>query len=109
MKIWYVYILKSLSSNRTYIGMTNNLARRLQQHNGELPGGAKYTQTGRPWEMFTTYGPYESRSIACKVEWRAKRFRGQERLKYRKWVAELDDAASDKDPHLHFKKRRRRR
>jgi putative endonuclease len=107
--IWYVYFLKSAVSSRSYIGMTNDVLRRLRQHNGELVGGARYTNTGRPWLLVNVYGPYETRSIACKVEWRAKRFRGEERFKYRKWVAELDDLAADKDSHLHFKKTRKKK
>lgn len=106
---WYVYFLQSSVSGRSYIGMTNDVLRRLRQHNGELVGGAKYTAKARPWALKCVYGPYETKSIACKVEWRAKRFRGVERFKYRKWVAELDDSAPDKDVRLHFKKRRRRK
>ncbi len=30
---YYVYILKSLKDDTLYIGLTNNLKRRLQQHN----------------------------------------------------------------------------
>lgn len=106
---FYVYIILSEVSNRTYVGMTNNVIRRLRQHNGEIKGGAKYTTSGRPWKHHMVLGPYETISEACKVEWRAKRFRGSERLKYRKWVAELDDNADDKDKHLHFYKRRRKK
>ena len=105
---WYVYVLVSTASKRTYIGMTNHPRRRLQQHNGELAGGAKYTRNRRPWEIKRLYGPYDTRSEACKVEWRAKRFRGEERFKYRKWVHELKDDAKDKDRDLHHHKRRRR-
>jgi len=106
---WYVYVLVSTVSKRTYIGMTNSPRRRLQQHNGELGGGAKYTRGCRPWKIKRLYGPYLTRSMACKVEWRAKRFRGAERFKYRKWVYELDDEADDKDRKLHFYKKRKRR
>lgn len=88
--------------------MTNDPHRRLKQHNGELSGGAKYTRVGRPWAIKIVLGPYETKSIACKVEWRAKRFRGLERFKYRQWVAELKDNANDKDAHLHFRKTRKR-
>ena len=38
-----VYLLKNSSNNRTYVGITNNLERRLRQHNGVIKGGAKYT------------------------------------------------------------------
>lgn len=106
---WYVYVLVSTVAKRTYIGMTNSPRRRLQQHNGELPGGARYTKKARPWKIKRLYGPYHTRSEACKVEWRAKRFRGKERFKYRKWVFELDEGAKDRDVHLHYHKRRRKR
>lgn len=89
--------------------MSNDVARRLRQHNGELKGGARYTSRHRPWQIAMVIGPYTSRSEGCKVEWRAKRFRGPERFKYRKWVAELDNLAEDKDPHLHFKRKRRKK
>lgn len=43
----YCYII--YSNNRTYNGYTNNLQRRLRQHNGELVGGAKSTRNKGPW------------------------------------------------------------
>lgn len=106
---YFVYILRSTVTPRTYVGMTNDVDRRLRQHNGELVGGARYTRVGRPWVIALVMGPYDTRSIACRVEWRAKRFRGAERLKVRAWVEKLDDDASDKDYHLHFRRRRKRR
>ena len=47
MPDWYVYILKSIAYEYTYIGSTNNLQRRLQQHNG---GEVRST---RPYKPFT--------------------------------------------------------
>lgn len=105
---YFVYVLCSTVAPRTYVGMTNDVTRRLRQHNGELVGGARYTRVDRPWKVALVLGPYETRSIACRVEWRAKRFRGAERLKVRAWVSELNDSAKDKDAHLHFRRRRRR-
>jgi len=105
---WYVYYLKSATRKRTYIGVSNDIYRRLKQHNGQIRGGAKYTRSGRPWQIVMVLGPYKTCQEACRVEWRAKRFRGKERFKYRKWVAELDDDSDDIDKSLHFKKRRRR-
>ena len=32
MEFWYVYVLRSAKDSQFYIGSTNNLARRLQQH-----------------------------------------------------------------------------
>ncbi len=47
--MYYVYVLKSLKSKRFYIGMTNNLKRRLKEHN---KGKTKSTKGYKPWELF---------------------------------------------------------
>ena len=41
---YFVYLLANTLASRTYIGVTNNLKRRLKQHNVKLAGGAKYTK-----------------------------------------------------------------
>lgn len=38
-----VYLLTHETKNRTYVGITNNLKRRIRQHNGEIKGGARST------------------------------------------------------------------
>jgi len=43
MNNWYLYLLENSENNKTYLGVTNNLTRRIRQHNKELVGGAKYT------------------------------------------------------------------
>jgi predicted GIY-YIG superfamily endonuclease len=67
------YLLISETSNQTYVGITNNLERRIKQHNGHLSGGAKYTRSGRPWKI---YGYVEGfcmdKSSVLKFEWRWK-------------------------------------
>ncbi len=47
MAQFYTYILKC-SDGTYYTGKTNNLEKRLKQHNGEISGGAKYTRSRRP-------------------------------------------------------------
>lgn len=44
---WHVYILRC-SDNSLYTGITNNLERRLDEHNGERSNGARYTRSRRP-------------------------------------------------------------
>lgn len=39
----YCYILFNDFNKMTYNGFTNNLQRRIRQHNGKIKGGAKYT------------------------------------------------------------------
>ncbi|HET6497092.1 MAG TPA: GIY-YIG nuclease family protein [Thermoleophilia bacterium] len=71
---WFVYVLVSEKTGRTYVGVTVNLERRLRQHNGELSGGAKATRGFRPWRLARTIGPFEQRA-ALKEERRVKKLR----------------------------------
>jgi predicted GIY-YIG superfamily endonuclease len=77
---WTVYVLVSRDRRRTYVGITNDLPRRLSQHNGEQPGGAKSTRAVRPWSLGRRLGPYRTRSHAQRVEARLKLRVGQARL-----------------------------
>jgi len=48
MKVFHTYIIFSEKLNRYYTGSTNNLTRRLVDHNrGKTP----YTRTGMPWKL----------------------------------------------------------
>jgi predicted GIY-YIG superfamily endonuclease len=71
---WVVYVLRSIPRPmRTYVGVTNNLARRIRQHNGELAGGARATRTTRPWEMCgVVCGFGDDKSLAMRCEWFCK-------------------------------------
>ena len=56
----------------TYNGYTNNMARRLRQHNGELVGGARATSVRGPWEVVavvTSPSPAFDRHRALSLEW----------------------------------------
>ena len=44
---WRVYLLQCADES-LYAGITTDINRRLQQHNGELPGGARYTRGRQP-------------------------------------------------------------
>lgn len=77
---WHLYVLRSASGSETYVGITTDVERRLGQHNGELPGGARTTTRGRPWTIGAQFGPFESRSEAQSAEWSVKQLRGPERL-----------------------------
>jgi putative endonuclease len=47
--VYYVYILQSRKNGKLYIGQTNNLERRIEDHNAGL--GGKYTQQNGPWVL----------------------------------------------------------
>ena len=77
---WTLYLLSSESLGSTYAGIAHDLERRLAQHNGELPGGAKATRGGRPWAVAASWGPFADRSSAQRAEADLKRLSGKARL-----------------------------
>jgi len=80
--LWVVYVLVSARARRTYVGVTNELERRLAQHNGVRPGGARSTRAGRPWTVGVVYGPFVTRGEAQQIEFVVKRLRGKRRLQW---------------------------
>ena len=49
--MYTVYILFSIRLNRYYVGYTNDLGRRIREHNRKK---GKYTDGGIPWEIVYT-------------------------------------------------------
>jgi putative endonuclease len=47
---WHVYLLECVDGTY-YCGVATDMTRRLEQHNGILPGGAKYTRSRRPVKL----------------------------------------------------------
>ncbi len=45
---YYVYILKSINHEKTYVGFTENIERRIKEHN---QGKSKYTSKFKPWQI----------------------------------------------------------
>ena len=77
------YILKS--GNRTYNGSTNNMKRRLRQHNGEIKGGAKATRGKGPWKVYCIVTGFTDKIEALQTEWKIKTVEGRRRpSKYNK-------------------------
>lgn len=82
LALFWVYVLLSVDEQRTYVGITTDVDRRLRQHNGELAGGAKSTRARRPWRVGRRYGPYAGRAEASRAEAALKRLRGRSRLEW---------------------------
>jgi predicted GIY-YIG superfamily endonuclease len=64
---YYCYLLSN-SSDHTYIGITNNLDIRLDQHNSILPGGAKATKKSTDWKFERILSGFD-KSSAGSFEW----------------------------------------
>ena len=69
----FVYCIKS-GAQRTYVGATKDLRRRIRQHNGEIKGGAKSTRGGNWTYLFHCEG-FESWRQALSFEWHLKHVR----------------------------------
>ena len=46
--VYYIYAIKSIVGNRIYVGFTNNLEKRIKEHN---QGKTKSTKGFRPWSL----------------------------------------------------------
>lgn len=67
--MWHVYLLFNPKTNRTYIGSTVDVPRRLRQHNREIVGGARSTTRGAPhWAVACYLSGFSTRSSACRWE-----------------------------------------
>lgn len=66
---WVCYTIKSTSHNATYVGKTNDLRRRVRQHNGEIKGGAKKTKGKGPWVPFLVVKGFNWEHHCLQFEW----------------------------------------
>lgn len=76
----YCYVLYNTSNSLTYVGYTNNLQKRIRQHNLEIQGGAIYTtrmvrKHSVKWQFLCalTYDSGDlTRNGALSIEWHLK-------------------------------------
>lgn len=72
MENWKVYLLQATDgTNRTYVGATIDVERRLKQHNGILSGGAKATSGGQ-WKRICHVVGFPHERAALQFEWKWK-------------------------------------
>lgn len=76
--MYYVYILYSKKLNKRYIGSSNNLQRRLTEHNS---GNCKFTLSGIPWKLIY-YEVFKFEKDARQEELFLKSGKGRERIKF---------------------------
>jgi putative endonuclease len=69
--MYVVYLLKC--ENYSYVGMTNDIFKRLRQHNGEIKGGARYTSKRKGWYPVLIIDGFTDMKSAMQCEWRLKR------------------------------------
>jgi putative endonuclease len=77
--MYHTYIIFSASLNKFYVGATEDLTRRLQEHN---TGRSPYTKTGHPWQLVWSK-KYTSRSEALAEE---RKIKAKKSRKYIEWL-----------------------
>ena len=70
MDFWKVYLLEC-ADGTYYCGVAKYLERRLAEHNGTQPGGAKYTRSRRPVKLLAFRTCSDKRS-AYRLEYAVK-------------------------------------
>jgi putative endonuclease len=75
--MFFVYVLKSLTSGKYYTGQTNDLNKRIEQHNTRI---GRYTSNKGPWELIY-HEEYDNRAEAMMREKFLKSGKGRELLK----------------------------
>jgi putative endonuclease len=76
--MFYVYVIYSDLVNRKYIGHTEDIERRLLEHNNGLLG--VYTKNKGPWRL-VYFESFQTRSEAMKREAELKTGKGRDFLK----------------------------
>ena len=77
MENYYTYIIESITNQRWYIGHTNDIDRRLSEHNS---GQNKSTKGKGPWKLIFLKR-FDSNLDANRFELRLKRFRNKKFIK----------------------------
>ena len=76
--MFHVYILQSLKTKKLYIGHTDNLARRINEHN--TGRGGTYTRQNGPWKLVYNEN-HPDRSSAVRRELYLKSTKGSQEKK----------------------------
>ena len=73
--MFYIYILYSPGADKYYIGQTDDIVRRLEEHNNAEKNS--FTSKYRPWILKASFVVSESRGEARKVEFYLKKMKSR--------------------------------
>ncbi len=76
--MFYVYILFSASHSKYYVGHTDDISRRLNEHNNVIKNS--YTAKFRPWVLMAGFEIGPDRGLARKVENHIKKQKSEQYL-----------------------------
>ena len=64
--MFYIYILESIADGHYYVGHTDDVSRRFEEHNSS--DHPTYTSKHRPWKLLVAYEVSPDRGIAMQAE-----------------------------------------
>jgi putative endonuclease len=76
--MYYVYLIKSEKTGKKYVGSTEDLRKRIQEHN---KGKVVSTKASRPWKIIY-YEAFELKHDARREELFLKTGKGRERIRW---------------------------
>lgn len=74
---FYTYMVECADGS-LYTGWTTDIEQRVKAHNGEIPGGAKYTRSRRPVRLVWSTS-FQRKQDAQSMEYQVKRMRREEK------------------------------
>jgi len=77
---WAVYLVRC-ADGTLYCGITTDIPRRLAQHNGDIPGGARYTAARRPVTL-AAWAPCADRARALRLESTVRRHSREKKISF---------------------------
>ena len=83
--MFFIYILYSPSSDKYYLGYTEDVSKRIFMHNN--PIRSSYTSKHTPWILKRTFEVGNNKTFALKIEQKIKK------MKSRKYLEKLLDPA----------------
>jgi putative endonuclease len=78
--MFYVYILFSKTANKYYIGHTDDVQRRLSEHNDPLASTGKFCAKNGPWEIVFVQSDFVTRADAMKREKQIKSWKSRKKI-----------------------------
>ncbi len=86
----FVYILYSDSRKCFYVGTTDDIEKRLAEHNIKKYGNKSFTAKGRPWKLFHQIHGLESQQ-AYDIECHIKKMKSKKYIENLKKFPELEE------------------
>jgi len=77
--MFYFYILRCFD-NSLYCGQTNDLERRVKEHNFDIKKSSKYTRGRRPLKL-VYFEKFKTKNEAMKREWEVKKWKKMKKEK----------------------------